>query len=600
MALMAEEYGKNPGTSLAPFLPYMFTLKGDPYSLAWSHYFFENLFTLGDMTPFSINKTGRQVAKSTTQAASAILRATLIPFFNVLSVTPLFEQVRKYSSNYVKPFIDGFVAKDELIDPSASDSVLQRTLKNGSLLFFGYANKSADRLRGISCSQIDEDELQDMDLDLLPVVEAANTASKFRIVRRSGTPKTTNNPLQVEWEKSSKGEWATPCVSCNHENIATVKMDLLKMIGKYTLVCAKCGKPLDTRKGYWLHENPEKRLYYPGRHVPQVILPMHYGSPINWKIITDDMRVKPKWAIYNEIFGESYDNGQMLITVRELQQQGQNIPHIAPSKHVWQNYVETYAGADWGGRGKESAADTESFVSRTAVALAALRGDGRVEIPSIAAFEYTASHSDDAQAVKNFAAEGNAAYIAHDFGGAGSVVEELLIRQGGWPAARIIPFTYSTMSVNKPVIWFQQQGARGARASYTLDKTRSLELLIQCIKAGIVLLPRYEDTNGLLDDFLNLYEEVMASPRKQSRKLIRRMHKKTDDVVHAINFAVMGCFQHQQKWPDLAMNYLKPLAGEEDEEGWDPQDLFAEDPELATTAAAAQPVLPGGKILGPR
>jgi len=73
-----------------------------------------------------------------------------------------------------------------------------------------------------------------------------------------GAPKTMENTIERLWTDSSMAEWATKCAHCNKWNIATIEADALNMIGKHTVVCAKCGKPLDPGDGCWVHTNQPK------------------------------------------------------------------------------------------------------------------------------------------------------------------------------------------------------------------------------------------------------------------------------------------------------------------------------------------------------
>jgi hypothetical protein len=394
---------------------------------------------------------------------------------------------------------------------------------------------------------------QDHDLDCLDVLLAAMGASPYKFTHYTGTPKTTDNPMQILWDQSSQAEWAIPC-GCRQENICCTSEQLLKMIGPRGLICSKCGSPLDSSTGYYLHRYSEKQLDFPGYHMPQPAFPIHYGSPVAWSVLLDALKNKPQRFWMNELLGESYDAGAKLITEAQLKEAATLEP-TKPNQWVPGDYLFSAVGIDWGGKGKETVRDTEEFISNTAVALGGIRPDGRIEVKFLQRTPYSMDYTAEADLMRDTAAAAHADLIASDNGGAGDLREHVL-RSSGVPAELIVPFTYVSQAANKPIVFYQPpslaEGARGARSSYSLDKTRSLTLLIESIKRGWVLLPRYQDFRSELSDFYALYEETRDRPTGAQYRLIRRQSKKTDDVVHAINFCCMCLWYRAGIWPDFA------------------------------------------------
>jgi hypothetical protein len=124
-----------------------------------------------------------------------------------------------------------------------------------------------------------------------------------------------------------------------------------------------------------------------------------------------------------------------------------------------------------------------------------------------------------------------------------------------------MPFTYSVMPPTKPIVFYNPPMARGVRSSYTLDKPRSLLLLAELIKRKVVKLPasdRY--LNDHLKDFLNVYEESIENPRGSPTRLVKRLARRTDDVVHAVNFAVMCLYHYTQRWPAVTKAFISDQA----------------------------------------
>jgi hypothetical protein len=548
--------------SLVKLLPLIFRLRSKPYSLDWSHFMFEPFFKIREVSRRLLLLCGRQVSKSTSQAAAQILRARIQPNYNILTVMPLYEQVRKFSQNYVRPFIAMSPIKEHIIGELTMDSVLQRNIGDGSSLYYGYSSGDPTRLRGTPADELDCDEVQDMDHSDLPIVEQSLAASPFKLVRLTGTPKTFDNTAHLFWEDSSQAHWHIPCI-CGHLNRCCTDADLLKMVGDgkrndgshRTLICTKCGRQANSRAGFYVHDYPERQRSFAGYHVPQVILPMHYESPKDWEIILDVRRDKPQYIYYNEVLGESFDVGAKLLTQDQLVAAA-TVKPCEPENMPVSEYIQVALGIDWGGRGKEKASDTDDFISNTAMALAGLRGDGSIDIKWLHKVPYEIDQSQETEMAVRVGAMSKANWIALDYGGQGNV-QEGQIRAHGWPETRIVPFTYNVLGVTKPIVFYNRALVVGARSSYTLDKPRSLLLLFELIKRGMVRLPDSERyLKDHLRDLLNVYEEAIENPRGSPTRLVKRMSRRSDDILHAINFACMALFHSAQAWPAVTKAFI--------------------------------------------
>lgn len=548
---------------MSNLLPLIFRLRGKPYDLGWSHFMFEPMFRLQNCPRVMLWKTARQVSKSTSLAAMQIIRAAAEPNYNILTVMPLFEQVRKFSQNYVRPFLVTSPIRSSLVGSNSIDSVLQRGIgspEHNSNLFYSYSHGDPSRIRGISASEVNVDETQDLPLDDLPVVESCMAASPFKILRYTGTPKTFDNTINVLWEDSSQAVWHIPCgeTGCKHLNRCSAGGDLLKMLGDVTLVCSACGKPVNSRRGFYIHDFPERRTLFPGYHVSQPVLPMHYESPKDWFVLKEIQRTKPAYVFYNETLGESFDSGAKLLTQEQLKAAAV-VPPAPPGVYNPDGYVGSMLGIDWGGRGKERSTDSDDFISNTAFALAGLCPDGTVDVAWLHKIPYAIDISEESRIAVGTARKAMVSHIAMDYGGQGNVQEQRLIAEG-FPRERIIPFTYAgNIQPRRPIVYYQPPKHYGVRSSYTLDKSRSVLLLIELIKVGAVRLPSGDEyLKNHLRDFLNIFEESIEDPRGPRKRLVRRMSKRTDDIVHAINYAVMGLYHLNNAWPRLAEAFIEP------------------------------------------
>src|SRR5262249_34700708 len=135
-------------TTLVPLLPLLLNLNSKPYHLT-DHFPFETIFNT-HVPRWLLLKAGRQVSKSTSAAARGVVLANWIPNFKILYITPLYEQIRRFSTNYVRSFIDQSPIKHLWLGTHTENSVLQRTFSNNSKMIFSFAYLDADRTRGVS------------------------------------------------------------------------------------------------------------------------------------------------------------------------------------------------------------------------------------------------------------------------------------------------------------------------------------------------------------------------------------------------------------------------------------------------------------------
>jgi hypothetical protein len=137
-------------------LPVMLNWEGQPYTLE-DHAPFEAMFRL-DMPQQLVFMTGRQVSKSTSIASHGVITSIAIPNFKTLFVTPLFEQIRRLSTQYVGPFINNSPVKSLWINTESRNNVLSREFANGSRMTFSHAFLDVERIRGVAADVVAIDE----------------------------------------------------------------------------------------------------------------------------------------------------------------------------------------------------------------------------------------------------------------------------------------------------------------------------------------------------------------------------------------------------------------------------------------------------------
>ena len=542
---IAAAFTGTPST-LVPLLG-LLTIQGKAYSLK-DFFPFEPIFKL--QVPYkTLLKCGRQVSKSTSLSSSGILRSAGTTYLRTLYVTPRFEQVRRLSTNYVRPFINNSLIKSLLVNEECTQHVLQRSFINQAVMYFSFAFLDVDRVRGISCDCTAIDEIQDMDYDFIPVIQECMSASPLGLTVYSGTPKTLDNSVEALWGVTSKAEWVTKCDACGYWSMAAVQADLMKMIGLKTVVCGKCARPINPRAGHWFHTDGKNYPDFHGYHVPQIIMPMHYESPRKWGELLGKRDGRGNYSggkFLNEVLGESADVGVKLITLTDIKN---------ASEPTWVNTLEAACerikhcrlrviAADWGGGGEEG-------VSFTTAALCGLNAyNGKIECHFAFRFHAAFTHDEEARELLRIFRAGGCHIFAHDYGGAGSVRETLMI-QAGLPIERIANFSY-VRATTRNIITYKAPFEGELRGYYSVDKARSLVLQATCLKAGLIRLPEERSSIDVTQDMTNLLEDKHEMPHGSDIYLIRRKPKTSDDFAHALNFACLAIWHTEKKYPDLS------------------------------------------------
>ena len=549
--------------TLEPMLPLCLTLQGKPYHLK-NHFPFSPVFRTA-MPSQLVLKTGRQVSKSTSLASHGVLLSNCVPYFRTLYVTPLYEQIRRFSNNYVRPFIERSPIKGLWTGTSTENSVLQRTFKNLSMMVFSFAFGDADRIRGISADKVAIDEIQDFDPDHIPVIREVMSHSDYGLFQFTGTPKSLDNPLEGLWRRSSQAEWFIPCFGCGEWNIPSMEFHIDAMIGPYhddisercpATVCHKCQRPIFPRQGHWVHRYPERRWKMAGYHVPQIIMPLHYSRPDKWS----ELRAKREgWGnttianFYNEVLGESVDAGQKLISESELREAARldwvNNPNSPDPKLMQrlQHYPMRLLAVDWGGGGEDG-------VSFTALALLGYQSSGKIDLLWGKRLVASQDHIKEAKEILHWLRAFRCHLLAHDYTGAG-VVRETVMVQSGFDLERVMAIQYVRAAASN-LIRFVPATPLHNRNHYRLDKTRSLLYTFQAIKLGLLSTFKYDyvndDNPGLLSDFLALIEEKTESRMAGDLYIITRNPMLTDDFAQAVNIGCAALWHANNSWPNYA------------------------------------------------
>ncbi len=547
--------------SLKPLLPLLLNLKGKPYTLD-RHFPFEPFFRTRTARR-TLLISGRQVAKSSSLASRAIVHSNCVPFYSTLFIGPLYETIRKFSQNYVRPFIETSPLKHLLVSSKTVNSVLQRTFLNHSQLLFSFAYLDAERTRGISADETDYDEIQNLDKDFIPIIRETMSGSEYGgIERYAGTPKSMENTIQKLKQDSSQAEWVIPCHRCKFQNIPAKNQHLEKMIGPYrddiseqkpAVICAQCRRYIYPQLGRWVHAFGERRWKFAGYHIPQIIIPTHYANPEKWQALLDKFAGKgntPIHVFWNEVCGESSESGSRLVTLGELENAA-DLPWTRNTddakKHIHDGYIYRVLSCDWGGGGEDE-------VSYTKMAVLGILPNGKIHVlwgmQSLTPHDHVREARLAIAALHQFECHA----LVHDYTGAGSL-RETLITHAGWPISRIIPVAYQRAAAGN-IMTFHEQTAQHPRDYWIVDKSRSLQLTCEYIKTKWLRFFKFDyedaDNPGLVCDFLALVDEKTESRTGRDLYTIIRDPTLSDDFAQAVNIGCCALWQ-MTKWPDLSL-----------------------------------------------
>ena len=554
--------------TLEPLLPLALTLDGEPYTIA-DHYPFSPLYRT--MMPREwLAMTGRQVAKTTNMAAHGVMLSACIPNFKTLFVCPLYEQIRRFSNNYVRPFIDRSPIRSIWTGTSTENSVLQRSFKNYAKMLFSFAFLDVSRIRGVSADRLAYDEVQDFDPGHFEIINECLSHSNWGLLQYTGTPLTLDNPIEGLWRRSSRAEWFVPCRACNEWNIPSLEYHLEAMIGpldefigpeRPALVCHKCRKPIDPRPphGRWVHRNRDQRWVRAGFHIPQVILPLHCCRYDKWATLlakSEGWGNTSRSAFCNEILGESVDVGQKLVTETDLRRAAtlpwKNAPN-RPDPMIRQrlpHYKMRILAVDWGGGGEQG-------TSFTALAVLGLTPTNVVHCLWGKRLVISIEHLREAGEILHWLRAFRCDLLAHDYTGAGIVRETVLV-QAGFDLDHIMPVQY-VRTATRGLMQYIPGTVLHNRAHYRLDKARSLLYTCQAIKLNLLHFFEYDsagygssDNAGLLADFLALVEEKRDGRQAGDIYRITRNLLLPDDFAQAVNIGCCALWHANQCWPNFA------------------------------------------------
>ena len=329
--------------------------------------------------------------------------------------------------------------------------------------------------------------------------------------RYTGTPKTTDTTLALLWNRSSQAEWVIRCDHCGHFNVPNPEQDLLKMIGKKGPVCAKCGGLVHPHNGGYVHAIPERMNSFPGYHISQTIHPLHTLIERKWNNLLYKLENYPTLTAYNEVYGWPYDAATSPLTMSDLQRSVHEfkVSTVDDFEKIADKYSYVTVAVDWSGGGMIS----DSYTSYAVIGLRQ-GAEHIIDVLYGRRMPKGMSPTDEARELLMWIRGTAANAFAYDNGGAGFARLEIMNHEGlrSIPDLTIVPINYVRPHAGDVMI--PRTGQRESDLYYyTLDKSRSLAICVQAIKACRLRFQRFDETDesAYQRDFLALREDPRVS-----------------------------------------------------------------------------------------
>ena len=519
------------------FLPFLFRVKGEPFSLVGREQFsvlFDN-----EITRETIVMSGRQLGKSMSLSRSEILNLLTVPNLQLLYVAPLQEQSRRYSDLYINEAIQSCpmamdLQRSEMAGVLSDAKIIKATghqsFANGSGIQLTYAKSSADRVRGVTSDICDFDEVQDQSGEAIPIIQESMTSSAYGCSRYTGTAKVVENLIESKWQKSSMCEWIMKCQGCGYYNIPNMDGKVLDMIKADGMHCLHCGKRIDVSVGQWVAAYPDRMKSFRGYHIPQVVCPFIVNNRNNWDKLLHKLMNGVLATFIQENLGISWSVGQRLLTMQHVQRQC-----VLPTTRWLQEEVKRnparysfiVAGIDWGG------AELSSF---TVITVIGIRPNGRIDV--LWARRYRGFDPDEQMT--------DIARICRFYGvtacfcdaGMGLDKNQILAKRFGLPIVQM-QYTRQLKLFGKN----RSTGRTNVVQCWTIDKVMALDVLFLAIRNRRIFFPKEEIFRATFcPDLLSPYEST-TEVGGLTHRLYLRSESQPDDFCHALCFACMGAMK---------------------------------------------------------
>ncbi len=466
---------------------------------------------------------GRQVAKTTSAAASIVMNMIMREYFRIMYVAPLQVYTARIHQVHLEPFMNTCMTGYPIRDNTCVRNVNSKTLLNNSQYHGISVFNSPAQALGTSIDSLYFDEVQDLNLEFIPQIRETLRTSDYRWESYFGTARGVENTIQMLFEESSQAEWFMKCTRCGSWIEPTREKHAVSMIGRLGICCPRCLKLVTFENGEWVHRYPERIKDFAGYHIPATIVrgvctPLdRYLSTIYDKLYGIHRYSEAKF--FQEILGISSDQGGRPITSEEIRAastlrigRGHKAVNLG-------EYSGICGGADWGG------SEIVSFTVGTVVGLhnsgkfhclGAVRPmgipDNERHLPLAAFFQRTGGS--------------RITGIGADAGFVGSVQNRNLEKISGIKTANI---AYGTQKhFFKPL-----QGR-----NFVVDRTTLIYLVYAMIREGHLLFPMGSEFEQYTNDLTATFIEDIEAPNGMTSRRYCRYKQRADDFLHSLGYAI--------------------------------------------------------------
>ena len=468
--------------------------------------------------PMMTVKCCRQIGKSVSISAILVGKGVARPYFNSLFVSPLAIQTSRFSKLYLQPFADSPLIKKYFKTHGDVANIFMKSFNNGSIIFLSYAEteEDVDRIRGIAGDMVAVDEVQDVAYEALPVIYEVLSASDFAYKRHYGTAKTSNNTLELLFNRGSGNEWVIKCSHCSKWNIPnTIENCLAMCASDVGPICHHCGKPIDVEKGQWAAARPQEKDHL-SFHIPRHVLKARI-DPKKWKDLQLAIRDYVPAKLANEVFGLASGQGGRILS--EMEAMACCDPSRTSFDKGWpmdsRGITNVVMGIDWSTTGS-----TKSFTVMT-----------------ILGYDYTGRcyllYTERIQGTDILAQVAHAEHLFMTFGcqrlhsdrGVGVLQGQLLEKSLGSERVCMVQYTAA-----KSALRYDRVGRY-----LSADRTMIMDTSILKMKLGPSKFqtPCWNLMSGFWADALALYEEETLA----GRRVYRKDETACDDWAHSVVFA---------------------------------------------------------------
>lgn len=482
----------------------------------------------------SVTAGSRQLGKSTAAAAHTDMSCSLLPDYSALYVAPRPDHVKTFADKF-KLLADQNILNKGKRKRGLRHNLYYREYENRSWAKFIYCLTTANNARGNTCHKLDIDEGQGFDGSLEPELLQVIRRSPLPTYTIGGTALSKDTFLEAHYQASSQGTYIHTCHACGADNDMGDPDHALRMIRPRGLQCRKCDALLPPNGARLVHRHMEElEVGNIGIRVPQTAIADIVTSTREWLDIVHAVAVDPNKAL-QEVLGIPVEDGARELTRDDLK----SICDIPDGPVDTSKYRFVFSGCDWGGSDYNPMFKLKA--SNTAHVIYGLTSEGKRDILHLGIHsgkDYNRVIADILRAHELF----GGTHMGSDMGmgmlynnlirmsGKISGNRHFVIQYGGNPGRVVAPM----QTPGAPPNYFVAHRTETLSALFSMirkpaEGQRQVGQRFHCFS--------WEKAEPYLEEFLNIHRDLQETASGSNLFKYRKHGSKTDDIVHALNFA---------------------------------------------------------------